>query len=542
MRDPAPVQESVSRCRVRTGCRFTAVFLLGSVVWLASVAGGGGEEPVEKTVVVTVMETETLKPMSGRYLGYNYEWVGLQKLFPDPCDDRQAVMDRAKDIPLPFNRMSGTVSQEFSWKGAIGPVKDRVEQKLVHWRDPMKISFGPVEWAGWITSQNPDAEFTWTVNLLRDSPQDAADLVEFFTGDGSTNPNGGIDWAAKRRELGIENPLKIAVWEIGNEMDLKLPDKAYVWDSEQYIAAAGPVIKAIKSVDLKAKIALQGSSYFRRDWNERVLKTLGDKADYLVVHLYYQGGRTPEDAKGFKGHPQDLVKKWLDESSGHIRAATGSDRIKLYVSEYAQWPWQSADRPWSSNWWQSHSLEACLTTAQMVTWFLNRPGVAMANYHSFSSGPWKILYRDEKSGEADETAMADTFRLLNRMGDAGVVVPIRISGDGAGAAREGVVFAAAAVRRDRKVQVLLVNRGEARTVEWSFQSPMKVTGALRLSGPDLDSYNSPGNRPVVMEPFEVSADAAKSLKVPEHSALLFDMEIVAPGSPDEPVWKPAATK
>ncbi len=360
--------------------------------------------------------------------------------------------------------------------------------------------------------------------MLKDSPQDAADLVQFLTGEKVTNLHGGIDWAKRRKELGLEKPVKVAVWEIGNEMDIKVPDKNYTWDVDHYIATAEPIINAIKSVDPNAKIAIQGSSYFRSDWNNRVLKALGSKADYLVVHLYYQGSRTYEKGKGFNGSPQKQVEKWLDEASGQIQEATGSDRIKLYVSEYAQWPWQSTDRPWQETWWQTHSLDACLTTAQMITWYLNRPSIALAAYHSFYGGPWKLINRDEKTGAISETAMAETFRLLAPMGDAEEIVPVQLAGFGIGASPAQSDFSAAAVRSNGKLQVLLVNRGEARTVHLQFQSSLRITGAICLTGPNLDSYNTQESHPITLKPFDLSHDRENAINMPAHAMMLIDFK------------------
>jgi alpha-L-arabinofuranosidase len=470
-------------------------------------------------VVVTVSSNETLKPMSRRYLGYNHEWYGLQSLFlnKEGNVDSAALMS-TKDIPVPFNRVSGTVSQELVWKEAIGSAEERTTQKIAPWAPPLKILFGPIEWVKWLISQDPEAEVTWTINMLKDSPQDAADLVQFLTGTNSMNLHGGIDWVKRRKDLGLEHPVKVAVWEIGNEMDLKVPDKNYTWDVDHYIASAEPIIDAIKSVDPNAKIAIQGSSSFQSDWNMRVLKALGSKADYLVVHLYYQGSRTYEKGKGFNGSPQKQVEKWLNEASGQIQEATGSDRIKLYVSEYAQWPWQSTDRPWQEAWWQTHSLDACLTTAQMITWYLNRPSIALAAYHSFYGGPWKLL------GAISETAMADTFRLLAHMGGAAEVVPVQLAGFGIGTSPAQSDFSAAAVRSNGKLQVLLVNRGEARTAHLQFQSSLKITGALCLTGLDLDSYNTRDHHPVTLKPWDLSQAVENTLPIPAHSLLLIDLE------------------
>ena len=74
-----------------------------------------------------------------------------------------------------------------------------------------------MEWFKANMSVEEDTAFIYAVNLY-DTQENIADLVEFLSGDGTVNYNGGVDWAAKRKALGLEKPVNIMAYELGNEL------------------------------------------------------------------------------------------------------------------------------------------------------------------------------------------------------------------------------------------------------------------------------------------------------------------------------------
>ncbi len=98
-------------------------------------------------------------------------------------------------------------------------------------------------------SVEEDTAFIYAVNLY-DTQENIADLVEFLSGDGTVNYNGGVDWAAKRKALGLEKPVNIMAYELGNELDA---GSEGAWDINRYLEACRKTIQTIKSVDPNAK-------------------------------------------------------------------------------------------------------------------------------------------------------------------------------------------------------------------------------------------------------------------------------------------------
>ena len=490
--------------------------------------------------VVRIDEDRALKSFTPRFLGYNYEWASQLYLFlkPGTSEIDPEVAEVAGDLPLPLNRASGTVSQELSWKGAVGPLDRRTVQRLADWLPEQKVAFGPVEWFRWVLGNEPSAKFTWTLNLRKDSPEDAADLVEFLTGDPARDRNGGANWAKKRVEYGLERPVSVVAWEIGNEMD----QAEYRWTREQYVAAARPVVDAIRSVDPSAKIAIQGSSHYDRNWNRAVLAGLGAKADYVTAHYYYQGEAPPEIAEGFSGHRYSQVERSMEELREDIRQVTGDDRIKVYVSEYAFWPWRAKGSEWKRNWWMSDSLDACLANARMITRFLNRPEIDAAAYHCFSGGPWRLLGRDESTRGVSDNGMTELFRMLGRIA-TGDVVSVETTGPATDVSAEECRLFAAAVRNGAQLQTLLVNRGEARAISLRSEQPHRFKEAWMLTGPDLRAYNTPAQRPIAVSPLALPAGRAAGketrVTVPARSVVLVTMERAGGAGDTQATAKPS---
>lgn len=446
-----------------------------------------GDDSSPAVATVTINEGTTVKPFNPELFGIAYDWSGEESVLrlPGGAADPQAAA-LFDGFPLSLNRMAGTDSQEIRWKGAIGPLEGRSLQKLWHWTPEKRVVDGPVEWVSWVQARGPGAKFSYNVNLLRDTPQEIAELVQFLTGSEAT------PWGKRRKELGLSGPVPVVVWEIGNEMDLKIDLKDYVWTADQYVAAARPVIEAIKAADPNAKIALQGSSNFDDAWNRTVLRELGARADYLTLHCYYRSLYPTPEAEGFMGHPEWSLDNWIAQACRTIRDTTGGDHVKLYISEHARWPKRPDDKTedWRKSWYKTHSLEGCLATASFLVRCLNRPEVEMAAYHNFSSGPWGLFYRDAASGKLYTTGIYDLFRLFGTVaGDR--VAACSVTPDGGG-------LRVAAVAGAGGITLVAVNPGEAVHLRLAGGGRYAAGERRIFTASSLDDYDTADRRPIAV--------------------------------------------
>ncbi len=502
-------------------------------------AGGAGNEykgvVLEKNVdlprnsrtlpaTIEINESVSIKPFTRELFGYNFDWNTMQSLMVEAGSGGMdpKIASLLSGLRSPLNRMSGSESQTFHWKETLGPLQERKEQVLYEGAVPTKIKFGIVEWIQLMQSIDSKAAFVWCVNLATEQPTDHADLVEFLTGDPKRDANGGVNWAQRRVDLGIKNPVRVAIWEIGNEMDWG-KDRMSV---EQYIEAARKAIQAIRFVDPMAKIAVlsktapwePGGEKTWYHWHQAVLKALGTQIDYVVFHCYYDG------------HTVAHLDTFIRKIQSDIVAITGSARIKLFFSEHARWPEQPKEggpEAWRKEWFRTHSLDGCLSTARFLVRSLNEPERVAATYHSFSSGPWGLVYRDQ-AGRVYSTGIADMFRIMEEI-EGDTVVQCHVNGPLTDVTKNTMNFTAAAVQRRTGIDLVIVNRGPKREAAILTRDEYRLKGSRVLTGPDIDSYNTADGKPITLQtvPIDKGAGALNAYPIPAYSIVLLHLERVA---------------
>jgi len=95
--------------------------------------------------------------------------------------------------------------KSLDWKQVIGPVSKRPDQK-----------FGLPEFV--LLCEHVGAIPLITLTTDRYKPEELADFVEYLNSPNDhSNPNGGIDWAARRAQDGYPTPWGVKWFEFGNE-------------------------------------------------------------------------------------------------------------------------------------------------------------------------------------------------------------------------------------------------------------------------------------------------------------------------------------
>ena len=469
----------------RCAAKFLFVFLFG-ILFFASLSWCRTSIPV----TITVDESKIIRKIPKELFGFNHNWIQSERLVWDKRTDQVSseFLKTLAGLPMPLNRMSGSVSQIFHWKETIGPVEGRIAQQLAPYDLKGKKYFGPLEWIESTRKIDPEAEFSWVFNMKTETPADHADLVEFLTSDGVGNPNGGINWGAKRVEYGLPDPVPVKIWELGNEMDWA--GGKFGWSLENYISECTKIIKAVRSVDPKAAIAVHvatapmGRQYRFKDWRKwhrTVLKELGQQIDYVVFHAYY-----------YSNVPISIYEKYIDVVRDDILNITGSNRIKIYISEHAVWPAKpkAREKQWKANWYKTHSLSGCLLTAQFINRLLQREEVECAAYHSFSGGPWGVFFSG-KDGKLNPTGIFDLFTALNSSLGSSVVAS-SVHGLRTDVHRRSLTFTVTAMASKKGLNLIMVNREAKadRTVTFQFDANYILVEMTTVSAETLESYNT----------------------------------------------------
>lgn len=469
-------------------------------------------------VEIKINETIKVRDYSSKLLGLAYDWVPMDqmklavpeegKAYPAISEEYLTLM---QGIPLPLNRI---VCEHLSWKKSIGPLAERQKHKRGSWDAGGVQTFGPSEWIKSTLEIDPSAEFVWCINMNQESPEEAAELAEFL---GASKEN---KWGKIRTESGLEKPAKIAIWELGNELDWS----AHKITVDEYIAKCKAYIAAIRQVDPDAKFSAHAATApwspnqakNWKDWHRKILGEIGKDIDYLSFHPYYHG------------YSIDHIEKYLDAISNDVKQSANPD-IKLYISEHGKWP-PGSGKDWNKYWYQTHALVGCLDTAEWMIRMMSRKDIGAMTYHCHSSGPWGMIYRDKASGKLYTTGIADLFRLLGKVPYNATVVESKVSGKYADVKSGELKFTVASVYDSESgcMYLLLNNRSPEtdRKAAFSFEKgEYRIEEITSITAPDMHSFNTADAKNVKLSVQKIEAgELLKEYTVPSKTLLLLKLK------------------
>lgn len=424
-----------------------AAFLLA----LAMTAIGTAAHAVQ--MPLSVKESSVIKENTVRMLGSNCEW---ESHFTDFINSDLSVNKTRAEVmsgyPLPSARMAGSSSRVFQWKSAIGPSGSRPLQ--FNGYTNTRIYYGVLEWINHVKTVNSDAKFTYVLNMETGKAADAADLAEFFCGDGTVNYNGAVNWAEKRKEYGTKKPVAIDIWELGNEINTSTMLGPKGMSKEEYVNAAKSYISAIRAIDPNAVFAACGhtatgqNTAEAQEWNRYVLEQLGSWIDYLTVHLYY----TQYDMVQYQNAYMDSLRDMINEIS---------PKVKLYYSEHSTYINNFSDQEVVN---RTHGMYGTLATSEFFNRVMIRPEVYAADYHCLYSPNWSEYYVNG-AGQLKPTPIADLLKLYEEY-SIGNIIDSTLDGykDGKTA---GVTKLA--VEKDGALNIIITNQ-TAETVDIPFSA------------------------------------------------------------------------
>ncbi|RMD81645.1 MAG: hypothetical protein D6820_04840 [Lentisphaerae bacterium] len=355
-------------------------------------------------------------------------------------------------------------------------------------------------------------------------PEEAADAAEFFCGDPAHDTNGGVNWALKRVNGGVPEPIRIEIWELGNELDeyTKL-------SREEYVRRCRIAIKAVRSVVPQAQFAahVAGAPWNKRRhpsldhwraWHRYVLQQLGSDIRWLVFHPYYEGVSVA------------YIYFFIDLIEEDLRSITGN-RVKLYFSEHGRWPPRIAStakaghRKGKLDSTQTHSLRACLAIADFLLRATADPMIDAASCHAFYGGPWGMVRYAEATDSFYPTGILDLFGLLTQVQGAEV---LQTTSSGPYTDRNDrkhpATFLAQAFRLQDRLLLFLLNKSpeEPRHVNLSLPGNCKLVRRSSLTAGSLKAFNTAGHRAIQVTSTRVDEPVSRSVVVPAKTLLLLE--------------------
>lgn len=241
-----------------------------------------------KDADIIVFGNKTLGTIEGPLFGQFIELAGrcINGGLYDPSSPharsdglRGDVVQALKELrPTHIRYPGGCATAYFDWQELVGPPEQRPRAKLFRETGlPQSMAFGIPE--AWQLCRELGAELYLTVNAHTQSPEDAANLVEYLN---STKPT---KWADLRRAHGREEPYGVKLFGLGNEIygDWQPGVKT----AEEYVRWCREAIHQMKLVDPTITVVACGLGRPNPEWDRTVLKGLIDRLDMISVHNYF---------------------------------------------------------------------------------------------------------------------------------------------------------------------------------------------------------------------------------------------------------------
>ncbi len=253
------------------------------------------------------------------------------------------------DFPMSTLRYPGNgIAVGFNWKKSIGPVNLRPNQDLMGTQgSPQPVKFGFDEFMAMTAAKGvPPSEIQIMVPIydsaatglnltqLRAAVPNVishnADWVEYCNApNDSTNPGGGIDWAAKRAANGHPEPYGIKIWNIGNEPWASGEYGATATACNTYLTSVTPIIDAMLAIDSTIKITMPTNGN----------ATPGTWAYALINSVLAQQGKIYSLSQHFFGDENATTSSpSVDAANTLINSlitAAAAKNIKVFIGDYA---------------------------------------------------------------------------------------------------------------------------------------------------------------------------------------------------------------
>jgi alpha-L-arabinofuranosidase len=220
---------------------------------------------------------------------------------------RADIAEKLVSEGLTFLRYGGTMvnAPEYRWKKMIGD-RDRRPQYRGHWYPYSTNGFGIEEFLQFCEAARFEPVFALNIN---ETPQDAADLVEYLNGPVSS------PWGAKRAANGHPKPYRVRYIEIGNEEALS-GDPA---DYRRYLERFQALYAAMRPRDPSVRYVIAAWWNPNQPYCKRIAQALNGKAALWDVHVGGDGLRDADETDRTLAEMQRLFAKWIPGSS--MRAA-----------------------------------------------------------------------------------------------------------------------------------------------------------------------------------------------------------------------------
>ena len=195
---------------------------------------------------------------------------------------RQDVLELVRELGVSTVRYpGGNFVSGYRWEDGVGPVEQRPARLDLAWHSTEPNTFGTDEFMSWCVKA--DVEPMMAVNLGTRGIQESLDILEYC------NVPRGSHFADQRRANGVEDPYRVKMWCLGNEMDG--PWQIGHKTAQEYGRLAAETARGMRMIDPALELVACGSSNTEMptfgEWERVVLTETYDVVDMVSAHVYY---------------------------------------------------------------------------------------------------------------------------------------------------------------------------------------------------------------------------------------------------------------
>ncbi len=319
--------------------------------------------------------------------GTNIEWINCGNGVWNK-DKNKAVEDYvrlAKKEGITLVRFpGGTFSDFYHWENGTGP--NNLRPTTPHFTDPGKSfnCFGTPELSRFCRAIG--AQPLLTVNVGTGTPDEAASWVAYCNDEND----------ARRKADGLESPLRVKFWELGNELYLAgtNAEKQITTPPDRYAQKVTSFGSAMKRIDPSISLIAIGVAHsytipfgpYYKDWNKILLKSVSDKIDYISLHNAYFPVLIGNCTASVRDVYQSLwaapiaIDSDLQEMEYLLSHYEKGKKICIAITEWG--PFFSISDPR----WIDHvkTLGSAVYAGLVLQVFMKHPRVKIANYFKFT--------------------------------------------------------------------------------------------------------------------------------------------------------------
>ncbi len=299
---------------------------------------GGKYETSEQTALVRV-GNETINTVKSGIFGGNTSFRGGGYGFYDDATEtfNDTLLQQLRDSGVTHVRLPGGIEGDYiHWYECVGDVSTRVPQVDCFSQDyptyaaksgeKYVVTFGPDEW--FELCDRTGTALTVQLNTGNGTPQEAADFVRYC-----------LDSGIEIESITVGNEACMSAELVAGMRVTKTAQEYIDFYNEVWECMPEETKEELKERNIPfGMIGIPVSHPLCRDrnWDADVLKALGDKADFIDIHIAYSpystSGNTNEQIVKCLLASADRVKKHLEVELNSIERY--AQDMKIALSEY----------------------------------------------------------------------------------------------------------------------------------------------------------------------------------------------------------------